>query len=55
MLVTSQNGLSLRYCLIFSRLFMVALSSFGLAYNGLELGEGDDFHHKCLCGEPNFD
>jgi len=26
-----------------------------LAANGLALGEGGDFHHKCCCGEPNFD
>ena len=26
-----------------------------LTANGLRLGEGGDFHHKCWCGEPMFD
>jgi hypothetical protein len=26
-----------------------------MAYNGFGLGEGGNLHHKCLCGEPNFD
>jgi hypothetical protein len=26
-----------------------------VAGNGFGLGEGGDFHHKCLCGAPNFD
>jgi hypothetical protein len=28
---------------------------FPLIYIGFGLGEGGDFHHKCSCGEPNFD
>jgi hypothetical protein len=40
MLVTCQNGLSLLIRLIFRPLFMVALSSFRLAYNVFALGEG---------------
>jgi hypothetical protein len=43
MLVTCQNGLSLLIRLIFSRLFMFALSSFRLTANGLQLGEVADF------------
>jgi hypothetical protein len=26
-----------------------------MAHNVFGLGEGGDFHHKCWCGEPNFD
>jgi hypothetical protein len=26
-----------------------------ISANGFGLGEGGDFHHKCGCGEPNFD
>jgi len=34
-----------------------ALASYAprVAYNGFGLGEGGDFHYKCLCGEPMFD
>jgi len=26
-----------------------------IANNGFGLGEGGDLHHKCWCGETNFD
>jgi hypothetical protein len=32
-----------------------ALALFSMAHNGLKIGEGGDFYHKCLCGEQKFD
>jgi hypothetical protein len=42
-LVTCQNGLI--FFSVFSRLFVVVVSSFTLAANGFGLGEGGDFTH----------
>jgi len=36
-------------------MFSLGLWSGNMAGNGFGLGEGGDYHHKCLCGEPNFD
>lgn len=32
-----------------------AMTRRALHHIGFGLGEGGDFHHKCWCGEPNFD
>ncbi|MBK6888422.1 MAG: hypothetical protein IPH02_00370 [Sphingobacteriales bacterium] len=55
MLVTCQNGLSLLIRLIFSRPFMVALSSFRLTANVLQLPEGGDFEALHCQTSINFD
>ncbi len=34
---------------------LLVIGSDSLAANVFGLGEGGDFHHKCWCGEPNFD
>jgi hypothetical protein len=33
---------------------MVALSGLRVADNVLQIGDGRDFYHKCLCGAQNF-
>jgi hypothetical protein len=49
----SQYNRSIFYEFLSFSLLVVSFAT--LAGNVFGLGEGGDFHHKCVCGEPMFD